>query len=224
MSTRPFSLRVTLAAALLVALNGCASVPKLIDQAAGEQGPYYAPSNYRGEGRLPADVQRVAILPVYGGDVTEPEAIAALDAVLLKALQDQTRFEVVVLSREECRRMFGADAYASVGALPHGFLDKLAQRLAVDAVLFTDLTVYRGYRPLTLGFRAKLAGVRDVRLIWAFDEVFSADDQRMRNSIRSFYRRSDQSAPSDPVPAALQSPVRYAAVAADLMFRTLPPR
>jgi hypothetical protein len=218
------TIRSTVLSLALVALGGCNTVPELIDRAGVEQGPYFTPVNFRGESRLPAEVQRVAVLPVDGGEIAGEESAAAMDAVLLTALQRQVRFEVVVVSREECHRLFGASAFSSVAALPHGFLEKIASHYAVDAVLFTDLTVYKAYRPLALGFRAKLATVRDVRLIWAFDEVFSADSQPMRNSVRSFYRRGDHPAPSDPVPAVLQSPIRFGAVAADLMFRTLPPR
>jgi hypothetical protein len=216
--------RPVVLALALSALGGCNTVPELLGRAGVEQGPYFTPVNFRGEARLPEEVQRIAVLPVDGGSVAGEESAAAMDAVLLSALQKQLRFEVVMVSREECHRLFGATAFSSVAALPHGFLEKIAGHYAVDAVLFTDLTVYKAYRPLTLGFRAKLASVRDVRLIWAFDEVFSADSQPMRNSVRLFYRRGDHPAPTDPVPAALQSPVRFGAVAADLMFRTLPPR
>lgn len=224
MNFKRLMIRPTVLSLALIAVTGCNTVPGLVDRAGGEQGAHFTPVNFRGETRLPAEVQRVAVLPVDGGAIAGEESAAAMDAVLLTALQRQMRFEVVVVSREECHRLFGASAFSSVAALPHGFLEKIASNYAVDAVLFTDLTVYKAYRPLALGFRAKLATVRDVRLVWAFDEVFSADSQPMRNSVRSFYRRGDHPAPSDPVPAVLQSPVRFGAVAADLMFRTLPPR
>jgi hypothetical protein len=220
----PLFLRLVLGAATLALCGGCSTVPGLLAHAGVEQGPYFTPVNFRGDGLLPTELQRVAVLPVHGGTVAGAESALAMDTVLLNALQHQLRFEVVVISREECHRLFGATEFSSVAALPHGFLAKLAERHAVDAVLFTDLTVYRAYRPLALGFRAKLASTRDMRLVWAFDEVFSAEDQKMRNSVRNFYRQGDRAAPSDPVPAVLQSPARFGAVAAELMFRTLPPR
>jgi hypothetical protein len=224
MNFRRPMLRTAVLSLALTVMGGCNTVPDLLDRVGVEKGPYFTPVNFRGEARLPEEVQRVALLPVDGGTIAGEESAAAMDAVLLAALQKQLRFEVVVVSREECHRLFGATAFASVAALPHGFLEKIASHYAVDAVLFTDLTVYQAYRPLALGFRAKLASVRDVRLIWAFDEVFPADSQPMRNSVRNFYRRGDHPAPTDPVPAVLQSPVRFGAAAADLMFRTLPPR
>ncbi len=220
----PRTLRFTFGLLAVMVLGGCNSVPSMIEEAALDQGPYYTPANFRGDARLPNDVQRVAVMPLHGGTVASAETAGTLDAVLLTALQQQTRFEVVVVTREECRRLFGAYDFSSVAALPHGFLEKLAAHYAVDAVLFTDLTAYRAYRPLSVGFRAKLAGVRDVRLVWAFDEIFSADDPLMRSSVRHYYRRGDRAAPSDPTTTMLQSPSRFSAVAADLMFRTLPPR
>lgn len=186
--------------------------------------PAFAPTNYRGETRLSADIQRVAVLPVHGGEVADPESSAALDPVLLTALQRQVRFEIVSLSRADCLRMFGAPSFSSTEALPAGILEKIASTYAVDAVLFTDITVYHPYRPLALGFRAKLATPREVRLIWAFDEVFSAGQASMLTSVKDYYQGTDKSAPMDISGAVLQSPTRFGAVAADLMFKTLPPR
>jgi len=184
----------------------------------------YVPTNYKGEARLPADVRRVAVLPAHGGDVADPESAAALDPVLLTALQRQVRFEIVTLSRDDCRRMFGAGSFGSTDALPPGILEKIATTYAVDAVLFTDITVYQPYRPLTLGLRAKLATAHDVRLVWSFDEVFSGGQAAMRTSVDDYYAGTDKSAAMDVSAAVLQSPTRFGAVAADLMFRTLPPR
>ncbi len=207
-----------------VFVTGCHTVPAVLEDAGLGQAAPYVPSNFRGETRLPDDVQRVALLPIHGDGVMSVETATSLDAVLLKALQQQTRFEVVVITRAECQRLFDADDFSSVSALPHGFLEAIASRYAVDAVLFTDITAFQAYRPLTLGFRSKLASVREVRLLWAFDEVFSADDPKMRYSTHQYHRTGDRSAPSNPLPTALQSPSRFGAVAADLMFRTLPPR
>jgi hypothetical protein len=184
----------------------------------------YAPANFRGDAKLPAEIQRIAVLPAHGGAAVESESAAIMDSVLVQALQRQARFEVVAISREDCRRLFGAESFASTDALPHGMLEKIAEKYAVDAILFTDLTVYQAYRPISLGFRAKLATAREVRLVWAFDEVFSASQPAMVTSVHNYYKQGDKMAPVDPTPAALQSPARFGAVAADLMFRTLPVR
>ncbi|MFZ5494885.1 MAG: hypothetical protein ACOZE5_06050 [Verrucomicrobiota bacterium] len=224
MTARHPFLPVTLAALALAVLTGCHTPAHLLGTLAEEREMPYRPVNHRGDARLPDDLHRVAVLPVHGGALAPTESAEALDGVLAAALQRQQRFEIVTVSREECRRLFGAADFSSVAALPHGFLDKLAARYAADAVLFTDLTVYRPYQPLALGFRAKLATTRDVRLVWAFDEVFSAEDPRLRRSLRLRQRTAEPAALVDPAPAVLQSPRRFGTVAADLMFGTLPPR
>ncbi len=216
--------RALLATLALGALLGCSSVNSLVDPLAVDPSLGYNPVNYRGDARLPADLHRVAVLPVHGGTVAGPESAAALDRVVLAALQQQQRFEVVPISRADCHRVFGATDFSSVEALPHGFLEELARRYAVDAVLFVDLTVYRPYQPIALGFRSKLAAIHDVRMVWAFDELFSAEDPRLRRTIRSRQRHAVESSRVDPTPAVLQSPAGFGAVAAELMFRTLPPR
>jgi len=210
---------LALAAALL--LSGCAFLEIEVPPASVAA---YVPTNHQGDARLPHEVQRVAMLPVHGGTAADPESSAALDPVLLTALQRQVRFEVVTISREDCRQLFGTGSVGSTEALPPGLLEKIAATYAVDAVLFTDITVYQPYRPLTVGFRAKLATARDVRLIWAFDEVFSGEQPAMLTSVRNYYAGVDKSAAMDVSSAVLQSPTRFGAVAADLMFRTLPPR
>ncbi|WP_415908143.1 hypothetical protein [Oleiharenicola sp. Vm1] len=216
-------LRLLLPLAATLWLAGCEITPDLADPV--RYGPFYTPRNFAGEKRLPAEVRRVLVLPVSLGAIAPEETAAALDGVIVRALQDQQRFEVVALPRGECQRLFGAPEFSSTAALPHGMIEQIATRYAVDAVLFTDITVYQPYRPQAIGLRSKLATVRDVRLVWTFDEVISASDPAVANSAR---RRPVQAAqgrdPVDLSPGTLLSPTRYAAFAADEMFRTLPPR
>lgn len=210
--------------ALLFAFAGCTSTyrPPLDD--AVNYGPFYTPVNVSAS-VLPAEVRRVLVLPVHAGAVTTPEQALRLDEIFAASLQRQQRFEVVTVSRDECRRLFGAPEFSSAAALPPAFLDRLAARHAVDAVLFVDLTAYQAYQPQGLGLRAKLATVRDVRLVWSFDEFISSGDAAVRNSARRrYYATEHGTRPFDLSPAVLQSPGWFAAFAADEMFATLPPR
>jgi len=203
------SLCAFLAAGLLA---GCASFTL-------EEEPLpYVPRNYAGDPQLPPTVRRVVLLPVAGP--AGGARLEDLDAALLTALQQAQRFEVVPLARATCRRRYGAESFNSAAALPHDFLAQLAREHAADAVLFVDLTTQRVYPPLALGFRARLATVDDVRLVWTFDEVIAADDPAVVVAVR---RRQYQ--PGNPVdfgPATLQSPARFGAYAAETMFSTLP--
>lgn len=215
-------LSVPLAALALAALAGCSS-PSITDPA--RVGPYFTPANHAGDKQLPATLRRVVLLPVAGGNVASPESALALDPVVLAELQKQNRFEVVAMSREDCRRLFHAEEFGSSAALPADFLAVLRRQYAADGALFVDITVYKPYRPIALGLRAKLALLGDeVRLVWTFDNVFSTADQTVSNSARHHFLDSDRRGlPGDSTQSVLESPSRFASYVAAEMFATLPP-
>ena len=186
-------------------------------------GPFFEPSNVAADPTL-GGIRRVVLLPVWIGSSAPEESANDLDAVFRQALQNQNRFEIVTLSRAECLRRFGVSALSSSASLPNDFIPTIQRVYAADAVLFLDVTVYRAYHPLALGIRGRLAAVSNLRLVWTFDNVFSADDARVANSARHFYLESEhQGVPADLTPSVLQSPGRFAAYAANATFATLPP-
>ena len=210
---------------MLVLAGGCQSVrQQLLDEV--QERRYFTPANYSAVSRLPATLRRVVLVPVCGGGVVPPETTEALQTVFAAELNRQARFEVVQLARADCLRRFGAPEFASVAALPHDFLVALGRSFGADGVLFVDVTSYRGYRPLALGVRAKLATIGDTRLLWSFDELFSTDEPTVANSVRHFYGDKGGPAvtPAETWPGALQSPGKFAAYVAAATFRTLPPR
>jgi hypothetical protein len=201
-------------------LAGCVT-PAINDPA--RVGPFFTPVNFSGEPSL-GGLRRVVLLPVYGGTLAGLETVAAFDPVFAAALQRQNRFEVVVLSREDCLRKFRAAEFSSVAALPRDFLTVLKRDYAADAVIFVDITVFRAFRPLAIGLRGKLATLDGTRLVWTFDEVFGAEKPAVANSARRHVLVGDRSdVPADLSPAVLQSPARFADYAATAMFATLPP-
>lgn len=221
-SSRAGSFLLVLAVAAL-GVAGCTGTSVLHDPL--RDGPFYSPTNHAGEAVLPETLRRVVLLPVHTGDAAGEETASTLDQILLTALQKQGRFEVVTLSRADCRRWFGATAYASTGVLPHDYLSRTAAKLGADAVIFVDLTNYQPYRPISVGFRAKLATASAVRIVWNYDEMISAGVMGVANTARRHYLQADRSGqPLDLSPTILQSPSRFAAFAAELMFQTLPPR
>ena len=203
---------------------GCQSErDQFMDEASHK--PFFQPANFNGDKQLPASLRRVLVLPIYGGHVAETEATSALDEVLVNALQKKARFEVVAISREEIQRRFGRPEFSSAAVLPRGFLDELGRAYGAEAVLFVDLTQYQPYPPLSVGFRAKLAIIKDVRLVWTFDDTFSSADPAVINSIQRVSRQDG--APRSPVDMSVgtfQSPRRFAAYAIETMFDTIPPR
>ncbi|MBI5767169.1 MAG: hypothetical protein HZA93_05190 [Verrucomicrobia bacterium] len=208
------------ALALVALLAGCAGV-ELVDPT--RQGPFFTPTNQAGLPGL-GGMRRVVLLPVCGGTLAPEETVASFDPLFVAALQQENRFEVVTLSREECLRKFRAREFSSAAALPPDFLAKLKEEYAADGVLFVDLTVFSAYRPIAIGLRGKLARIDGTALVWTFDNVFSAEDPAVANSARRFYRGSDRGGvPVDLSQGVLQSPNRFAGYAAAAMFSTLPP-
>ncbi len=216
--------RRVLAGFVLCLVGGCQSTRESFMDRVQER-EYFQPTNYQGEARMPLAIRRVLLLPLAGGSIVPPETADMLTEVFSAELQKEQRFEVVRLTRAECQHHFGAEEFSSVAALPHHFLTTLARIYAVDAVLFVDLTAYRGYRPLQLGVRAKLATIKETYLVWSLDEVISGDDPAVCNSVRHFYSgTSPVGLPLDSGQAALQSPTKFAAYVAAATFNTLPPR
>lgn len=213
------SLSVLMVAGLAFTLGGCMT-PGPANPA--RTGPFYVPTNVKAEPTL-AGIRRVALLPVWSGDAAPAETAAELDRLAIAALQEAQRFEVVSLSRESALRKFRAESFGSASALPHGFLSELQRDLAVDAVLFVDVTVYSAYRPLALGLRGKLVLIAGPRIVWAFDNVYSADDAAVANAARNHFLGADQRAPVDLTHGAVQSPSRFATYVMASMFSTLPP-
>jgi hypothetical protein len=216
---------LSIASALVLAalLGGCENKPGPLD--AVQMGPAYKPRNTIGVERIPRSMQRVVLLPIHSDQGVTQESLRALDPIFASALGHQMRFEVVTLDRDDCQRSFGFADVSSTDALPHDFLATLGEKFGADGVLFVDLTAYHPYRPLALGIRAKLAAVKDRQLVWEFDEVVSTTNPVVANSVRRYYLRSDRGpVPFDLTTAALESPTKFAAYVADMVFQTLPPR
>jgi hypothetical protein len=209
-------------AALLAFTAGCAT-PALDDPA--RVGPFFSPANHAGEAQLPATLRRVVLMPLAGGGAAGPESVAALDPVFLAELQKQNRFEIVPMTRDDCLHHFHAEEFSSTAALPANFLDFVRRQYAADAVLFVDVTVFKPYRPIALGVRAKLATLGDdVKLLWTFDNIFSTADAAVSNAARHHFLDSDRRGlPGDSTQAVLESPSRFASYVAAAMFATLPP-
>ena len=205
----------------LLLTAGCGSLPW---ENSATRGKAFVPANHSGDAQVPASVRRVVLLPLAGAGVAPAASLADLDPVVAAALQQQNRFEVIAISRDTCRRLLGSEEFSSVEALPPDFMAAIRREFAADAVLFVDVTVFRAYRPLAIGFRAKLATLQDVRLVWTFDNLFSAADPAVASSARRHGQTGGlPDIPADQGLAVVQSPSRFTAYAAEAMFATLPP-
>jgi hypothetical protein len=154
--------------------------------------PPYKPDNiFLAGGKLPGDIKRVAVLPVAcDGRQTElAEGRDALEPVLFAELIKAKHFEVVQISREELWRLTGRADWTGEDVLPANILDALKKESGCDAVLFCELTEFRAYPPLAIGWRLKLVEVRGRKTIWAGDEHFDAGNPAVIAGARLYQRR-----------------------------------
>jgi hypothetical protein len=209
-------------AAAALALSGCSAV---MGKSAHLTKPSpFVPANHIGETSLPQRLHRLVLMPVAGGSAATPESSAAMDPVVISCLQRQNRFEVIQLTRDECRAHFQVEELSSVMPLPSNFMEVLRRDYEADGVIFVDVTVYQAYQPLEIGLRAKLAMIDDSHLVWTFDNLFSTEDPSVAASATKYLQnREPVMLPSDLSPVVLESPSQFAGYVVSAMFATLPP-
>ena len=221
MHLRTFQAAAT-AALLLLLAAGCAtkkSVPREVYK------PHYTPQNVAGDPAIPAAVRRVVMLPVFYGADPSDSFVTELDRLFQSELGRSGSLEVVPITRERLKALFGFDQVESVDLLPNNFLDRLRAAYGADAVVLTDLTVNQPYRPMALGIRCKMVDLQSGRIFWAIDTVFDSADPAVAAAARHFAGLATYSPyPLDTSHAILQSPRKFADFVAWSVFRTLPPR
>ncbi len=188
----------------------------------------YQPSNvYREEPALAPNIRRVAVLPlaVLTDEAGMEFGRDALWPVLLSELGRVRQFEVVSVTPEDLRLMTGRSAWGGEEKLPMDFFDKLKEKLGVDAILFSRLTQYRAYEPLSIGWRLKLIDAEEPRILWAVDEVFDARVPEVAAAaIRYDQRHPDTGSSLHDAKGVLTSPRRFGRYSASAVVQTLPSR
>lgn len=206
-------------------LTGCAGQFQHAFLAAS---PQYRPENiYQGGESLPLSMKRVAVLPLV---VTAPGpqaegATASLEPLVLTELGKAGRFEVLPLSAASVEEWTGRRAWTTADELPEGFFDRVRQGTGADGVLFLQVTQFRAYPPLAVGWRLQLVDLDGPRVWWAVDEVFDASELKVANSARRYYL-DHAGKPLELTDAGeiLYSPRRFGAYTASAVVASCPPR
>jgi len=151
---------------------------------------------FTGRDRLPGYVKRVAVLPL-ACDVRRRDLAAECDMlqpILLAEMIKTKKIEAVEVAPDELWRLTGRTRWTGGEILPADFLDALKQECGCEAVLFCQLTEFRAYPPLAVGWRLKLVDVRTQKTIWAGDEYFDAGKPEVLAAARH-YQQNDQRQP-----------------------------
>ena len=206
----------------LALLAGCDSLPS---RDSARLGPFFTPTNVYAAPQLPANIRRVAIMPVGSSAGLSEDTLDQLDASVMRSLNQVQRFESVPVTRSECDRITGHRFVLSTDKLPYDFVKRIVDKTGADAVLFVDITHYSPYPPQTIDIRSKLARLDDKSILWSIDQTYSATDPRVVNSVRrQWYATEPPGTPDDMSLNALDSPSRFADYAFTASFATLPPR
>lgn len=218
----PLFHRLALLLALCALAGGCATGADPL----AAIGPQYQPDNVFRYGRiLSPTVRRVAVLPLVPERATSnlPEGCDALNPVLLNELIKTKKFEVVSINPEKLRRQMGRAAWSATDTLPANFFESLQRTHGCDAVLFCELTVFRAYAPLAIGWRLKLVDARSRQVLWAADEVIDASSRPVATGVTRYklFACADE---SDGDWAVKNSPRQFGRYAAARLFSTLPER
>jgi hypothetical protein len=177
--------------------------------------------------RLALEFRRVAVLPIAAaaneGDL--PAGCEALAPVLIEQLVKTKKFEAVTVDGDFLFARTGRTAWTGRETLPPNFFGDLRREYDCDGVLFAELTTYRAYAPMAVGWRFKLVDARTHQVIWASDELFDASQADVRRAAVKF----EENAPILPFVAdndwaMLNSPRRFGRYTAAALFDTLPER
>ncbi len=219
-------------------LSGC----KMITTQVPELAPNYQPTNiYRQGDVLPAQIRRVAVLPLT--TTTSPTAlleagVEGLKTIVYAELEKSARFEVIQVSGEQLREWTGQSVWRAEEQLPYNFLERLREATGCDAVLFSQLIRYQPYEPMAIGWKFSLvekgkaakespASTNSVALqiLWSADEVFDAGDIGVANAAKSYYSQHLRNeTPASDSATILGSPSRFGQYTLNALFATLPGR
>ena len=188
----------------------------------------FRPDNiFAAPGKLSATLLRVAVLPLAPENVSGelPEGCAALTPVVWEQVVKSKRFEAVTVDAGKLRAATSRATWTGGEVLPADFYDFLRREYACDAVLFGEITAYKAYAPLAVGWRFKLVDTHTGQVIWAADEIFDAADKKVAKSAQRF----EHPKPHFPLLesgdwAVLNSPRRFGGYSAAALLKTLPER
>ena len=203
--------------------TGCASSRTGADAVAH----YGLPRNvYREAGRFPGEFKRVAVLPmmIAGQDAVLENGRDALQPIYHSELIRASRFEVIPVSPEQCRQWTGRSTWSAQDTLPRDFFERMRQMTGCDAVLFSQLTRYRPYPPVAVGWRMQLVAVSPLRVWWAVDELFSAGDAVVADAARAYYRAHFSTPTGADPDSILATPRRFGQFTLNLVTESLPTR
>jgi hypothetical protein len=169
----------------------------------------------------PQGFNRVAALPIYSTAPTGG-AIQDLDEIFRAELSKLIPLEVVTVSKADLLATIGEAQIASTAVIPLKLVQFLQKKYAVQGIVFTDMPVYRPYRPINIGVRSKLVQIPDMQVLWSASGILDSAEPGIAASALQYAERNLHGPGGGEAQLILQSPRRYAAFVANGLYGTLP--
>lgn len=183
-NSQTMRLLTLLNAVALAMILGLSTGCRLMNPREARLGPPFEPQNvYLAAPELSADLRRVVVMPmaVANESSTFSEGRQMLGSVLASELVKTRKFEVITLTHAQARSASGKEIWSGEEVLPSDFMERLGAAYACDAVFFCQMTAFRPYAPLAIGWRMKLVDARSGQILWAADETFDAGHASVRS-------------------------------------------
>ena len=192
-------------------------------------GPFHKPDNYSlAGGGMPLDMRRVALLPLTSAvnSLEHQSGRQILQAFLQAEIAKSGLFEVVYMPSTRMEQLTGQPAWRMIEELPVDFIEKITAEYDCQGVLFSHLTVYQPYPPLSIGWRMGLVHLspesNNGSVVWEIDHVFNAGQKSVINSARRNALKNGLSDPElDETFGLLNSPRRFGRYTAEEVVATM---
>jgi len=211
---------------ILAVATGCRTMTK---KPGAVVGPFHKPTNYHlAGGEMPTDMRRVALLPLTSAQDTleHRSGRMILQDTLYTQVAHAGLFEVVIVSPDKMESLTGKPAWRMIDELPIDFIDRIMKEYDCQGVLFSHLSVYKPYPPLSIGWRMGLVQLNQQsnngNVVWEIDEVFNAGEKHVINSaIRNGVKNGLSDPELDYDFGLLNSPRRFGRYTAEEVVMTM---
>lgn len=171
-------------------------------------------------------LSRVAVLPL-SGEIEPPDALREMDKTFYSEFNKTQIFEGIPVTRAEFQELLHRDQIASTESIPKELINAVQQKYGAEAILFTDITHYRPYRPISISVRTKLVAIKTGEVLWAIDSTFDSAEPQVAQAARNYSSLTEQNPvaiKASDSSGVLLSPQRFARFVAREIFATLPNR
>tara|TARA_B110000208_G_scaffold13429_2_gene16434 strand:- start:1110 stop:1802 length:693 start_codon:yes stop_codon:yes gene_type:complete len=213
--------RVLLLLLLSSLFSGCTShrLGRMVQDAPIGRG--FSIGNIYSADRLPAELRRVALLPVQL-DYDDFQGRARFNRILSSQLRRAGRFEVVQIEESELYDVIGRRQILLQESIPIALVHYLKAR-GLDGVFQLNVDEFVMYRPFTIGVHARLFQLEKQPVLWEVNELFRSTDEGVIISARRYAQENvGNRYPFNDSYASLRGPFLFSEFVIHEVVNTLP--